>query len=78
MDRIAISPHTLSVTESGLTVKERAGVGTFRSSDEIFFESPEPFRSEMALIFSEVRFTKPCIHPAAAIFSWGKVAAVYG
>ena len=61
IDRIKTNPYTLSVTARGLTIKERAGAGTFVSCDEIYLnlESFSLFR--MAPVLKEVTLTKPYV-----------------
>jgi len=62
INQIKINPYTLSLTARGLTVKERASPETFASCEEIFLDLQSLSALKMALIFSEIRFTKPYLN----------------
>jgi len=59
--QIKINPYTLSATARGFLVKDRASTETFVSCDEIFLNIQSLSALRMALIFKEIRFTKPYI-----------------
>ncbi len=62
INQIKINPYTLSLTARGLTVKDRASPETFASCEEIFLDLQSLSALKMALIFSEIRFTKPYLN----------------
>jgi hypothetical protein len=59
INQIKVNPYTLCITARGLTLKDRAKAETFISCDEIFLNLQSLSALKMALIFKEVRFTKP-------------------
>jgi len=56
---IRVNPYTLSVTIQGLTVKERAGSGTFLSFDELYINAEIISLFRRALVVRELKVTKP-------------------
>jgi hypothetical protein len=62
INQVKINPYTLSLTARGLTVKDRASPETFASCEEIFLDLQSLSALKMALIFSEIRFTKPYLN----------------
>ncbi|MGA2464233.1 MAG: DUF748 domain-containing protein [Thermodesulfobacteriota bacterium] len=62
INQVKINPYTFSLTARGLTVKDRAGPETFASCEEIFLDLQSLSALKMALIFSEIRFTKPYLN----------------
>jgi uncharacterized protein involved in outer membrane biogenesis len=61
INQIKFNPYTLSITARGLLVKDRTAPETFVSCDEIFLNLQSLSVPKMALIFEEVRLTKPYI-----------------
>jgi uncharacterized protein involved in outer membrane biogenesis len=61
INQIKVNPYTLSITARGLLVKDRTAPETFLSCDEIFLNLQSFSLIRLALIFKEVRFTKPYI-----------------
>jgi uncharacterized protein involved in outer membrane biogenesis len=59
--QIKVNPYALSVTAKGFLVKDRSSSETFVSCDEIFLNVQSLSAPRMALIFKEIRFTKPYI-----------------
>jgi uncharacterized protein involved in outer membrane biogenesis len=57
--QIKVNPYALSVTARGFLVKDRSSSETFVSCDEIFLNVQSLSALRMALIFKEIRFTKP-------------------
>lgn len=59
INQIKVNPYTLSITARGLLIKDRTAPETFVSCDEIFLNLQSFSALRMALIFKEIRFTKP-------------------
>jgi uncharacterized protein involved in outer membrane biogenesis len=61
INQIKVNPYGLSITARGLLVKDRTAPETFVSCDEIFLNLQSTSVLRLALIFKEVRLTKPYI-----------------
>jgi uncharacterized protein involved in outer membrane biogenesis len=61
INQIKVNPYALSITARGLLVKDRTAPETFVSCDEIFLNLQSTSVLRLALIFKEVRLTKPYI-----------------
>ena len=64
IDKIKINPYTLSITVRNLLVKDRLRSETFVSCEEIFLNFQSFSAIRLALIFNEIRFTKPYLNIA--------------